>query len=152
MQVQMLKRTVTRRVKMKKTQSLSFYCISMYFYLESSPSNASSDAEEDSDTNSEDDENSENTESAESEDEESDNGAKVREPDKPPQSNQSEAGQRSGDIEKAGHKSKGTDGSLTVGEESQAGTDVEMNIEANETQTLIESDWIDIKEEILSGI
>ena len=41
-----------------KTQSLSFYCISMYFYLESSPSNASSDAEEDSDTNSEDDENS----------------------------------------------------------------------------------------------
>ena len=106
-----------------------------------------------SDTNSEDDENSENTESAESEDEESDNGAKVREPDKPPQSNQSEGGQRSGDIEKTAHKRcKGTDGSLTVGEESHAGTDVEMNVEASETQTLIESDGIDIKEEILSGI
>ena len=58
MQVQMLKRTVTLIVKMKKTQSLSFYCISMYFYLESSPSNASSDVEENSDTNSEDEENS----------------------------------------------------------------------------------------------
>ena len=41
---------------------------------------------------------------------------------------------------------------MTVGEESQAGTDVEMNVEASETQTLIESDGIDIKEEILSGI
>ena len=124
----------------------------VFFHLESIPSNASSDAEEDSDTNSEDDENSENTESAESEDEESDNGANVREPDKPPQSNQSEGGQRSGDIEKAAHKSKGTDGSVTVGEEMQAGTDVEMNVEASETQTLIESDGVDIKEERMSGI
>ena len=56
----MLKRTVILIVKMKKTQRLSFYCISMYlFYLESIPSNASSDVEEDSDTYSEDEENSE---------------------------------------------------------------------------------------------
>ena len=41
---------------------------------------------------------------------------------------------------------------MTVGEESQACTNVEMNVEASETQTLIESDRIDIKEEKMSGI
>ena len=40
---------------------------------------------------------------------------------------------------------------MTVGEETQAGTDVEMNVEASETQTLIESDGVDIKEERMSG-